>query len=393
MDLKAKIKADIARHEVMACHDIQGALAAIDFVALSQIKTDYDNEQGYQVEGGVATIFIRGLLVPNMPFDCSDWGITGYNHISEYVNRADADSNVTQIVLDVDSGGGYVHGIDTACDAIYQATKPVEAFVSGDMYSAAYWLGATADNVTATKTSGIGSIGVLIAHFEHSKRLEKVGIKPTFIRSGKWKAVFNSVEPLTDEQKERLQQEVDETASIFFNHVAYCRDIEAKTIASWQGDTFNATQAKDLNLIDAIDAAPIALTNHNTQTQATTLSEEDTVGDQTKDKERIAELEAQLEQAQKAKEQAQAKLVEMQARQRTDAINALAKKTGKTYSDDEINAMTTMDETAFNFFVSQVTAKQSNSSLPKSLFYEQALSGRTASHDDLDANFNAWANS
>lgn len=384
MNLEAQIKSDIESHELMACYDLHRSLSAIDFKALAD--SDNANDAGYSVEGDVATINVRGLLVPKMSRDYSDYGVTGYNHITEYLERANNDPSVSSIVLDVDSIGGYVRGLDEVVEAIYQSPKPVEAHASGGMYSAAYWLAASANSVTATKSSGIGSIGVLVAHYEHSKALEQEGITPTFIRSGKWKAWGGDSEPLTDEQKDRLQESVNEQASIFFNHVAANRSIEAKTVAGWQGDTFNAQTAKDYGLIDDITSQASFTTNPTLRGETMDLQQAQAKIAELEDlraKER-AEHEAQLQ----AKE---AQLAEFKAAKRDEAITALAAKTGREFSDDEVAKFKAMSDDSFEFAASLLDSVAKKPELPAQLFTEQAVNGAEQATDDLDAKIKQWA--
>ena len=86
MNLQAKIKRDINSHELMACHDLNGELASIDFKALSRYDDD-DSEAAYTVENGVATIDVRGLLVPETSSDYRSWGVTGYANLADYIQQ------------------------------------------------------------------------------------------------------------------------------------------------------------------------------------------------------------------------------------------------------------------------------------------------------------------
>lgn len=287
MNLQAKIKRDIESHALMACHDLQGELASIDFKALSRYDDD-DSEPAYTVENGVATIDVRGLLVPETGGDYRSWGVTGYANLADYIQQANDDYAVTSIVLDIDSGGGYVAGLDGITETIYQSAKPIESFVSGDAYSAAYWLAASTIKITATKQSGLASIGVYVIHSEESKWLEERGEKLSIFRSGKWKAAFNWFMPLTADEKTRLQQGVDESANIFFNHVSAQRNVDAKTVASWEGDVFTATKAKELGLIDEI--ADSVSTSSSTA-QSNNNPEEYDLNELEKAQAKIAELE------------------------------------------------------------------------------------------------------
>lgn len=397
MNLQAKIKRDIESHALMACHDLQGELASIDFKALSR-HSDDGSEAAYTVENGVATIDVRGLLVPETSSDYRSWGVTGYANLADYIQQANDDYTVTSIVLDVDSGGGYIKGIDIATEAIYQSSKPVETFISGDMYSAAYWLGASTSKVTASKQSGIGSIGVYVVHTEESGWLERYGEKVSLFRSGKWKAAFNSFMPLTDDEKQRLQEGVDESASVFFNHVAAQRNIEVKTIQGWEGDDFTATKAKELGLIDAIaDSVAVssstAQSNNNPEeydlnelekAQAKIKQlEEQAVSDKAASDQKIADAKAEAQAAKDA-------LAKTQESTRQAAIDKLAADTGRTFTDEQVTAFKAMDDAQFavaEFMAKPVEKKAPD--LPDGLDKPQATNGREGGESAIMAAVNA----
>ena len=395
MNLLDKIKADIARHELMACHDLQGQLAAIDVKALAVLGKDSDTPS-YSVDNRTATIKVRGLLVPSASHDYGDW-VTGYNYINQYLAKANNDPFVDEIVLDIDSGGGYVKGLDDVIDTIANLSKPITTHASGDMYSAAYYLGSSTNNITAEKDSGIGSIGVYVVHSEDSKALEKWGETYSIFRSGKWKGAFNWFSPLAKHEKERLQQGVDEAASLFFNHVAYKRDIDAMTIADWQGDTFSAAKAKELGLIDEIVGK--TATNSPTQveittkadTSATTTNPKENTMDLAQAQAKISELQGQVADKDSALTQAQAKandaetklaavtakFEKLQADGRNKAVADLEAKTGKTFSDAEKQAFAGMSDEQFALVASM--AESNKPAMPASLQQAQITAGNTES--------------
>ena len=399
MNLLDKIKADIARHELMACHDLQGQLAAIDVKALAVLGTDNETPS-YSVDNRTATIKIRGLLIPSASRDYGDWA-TGYNYINQYLTKANNDPSVDEIVLDIDSGGGYVKGLDDVIETIANLSKPITTYASGDMYSAAYYLGSSTDNITAEKDSGIGSIGVYVVHEESSKALEKWGETYSIFRSGKWKGAFNWFSPLAKHEKERLQQGVDEAASLFFNHVAYKRNIDTMTIADWQGDTFSATKAKELGLIDEIVGQTVTQSPVDkfletkadfsaTSTQNPINLMEDTM-DLNEAKAKISELQGQVADKDSALTAAQAKaadaetklaevttkLEKIQAESRNKAVADLEAKTGKTFSDAEKQAFASMSDDQFALVASM--AESNKPVMPASLQQAQITAGNTES--------------
>lgn len=209
-------------------------------------------------DSGLATIQIKGSL--NNSSDA--WwneciGATGYPEIREALVQAANNPEVQHIMLDIDSGGGAVSGVaDTAnlIRMVNDKVKPVSTFTDGNMMSAAYWLGSAAGSIHASKGAGVGSIGVIATHMERSKMLAEAGIGVNVIRAGKYKALANSVEPLSDEGRKQIQSSVDAAYEIFVGHVAEMRgksyEYADKVMA--EGREFFGQAAADAGLVDSI---------------------------------------------------------------------------------------------------------------------------------------------
>ena len=389
MNLQSKIKRDIESHALMACHDLQGELASIDFKSLARYNDD-DSEPTYTVENGVATIDVRGLLVPETSSDYRSWGVTGYANLADYIQQANDDYSVERIVLDIDSVGGYVKGQHLVDDTLANITKPIETFVSGNAYSAAYRIAVQTDQITASQFAGIGSIGTIVKHTERTGYLKQIGVKVTNIRSGKWKAVFGDDEPLSDEQEAEIQAGVDANAQEFFEHVASHRGLQADTIAALEGRCFEAAQAKELGLIDAIAdsvAASSSTKQSNTNPEEYDLNELEKAqaeiaalkADKVKDEQAIADAKAEALAAQNA-------LAETQAATRQTAIDKLAVDTGRTFTDEQVTAFNAMDEAQFNVVAAVMQPVPKNTPvLPAGLDKEQATSGRQSGESKIMA--------
>ena len=127
-------------------------------------------------------------------------GMRAYEDIQESVIDAATDPNVRGILLDIDSPGGDASGLPDLGDALVEAAslKPMWAAANDDAYSAAYWIAATAERIYTTRTSGIGSVGVIMVHWEMSKALEGAGYAVRVFRFGEHKAEVNRLEPLTE---------------------------------------------------------------------------------------------------------------------------------------------------------------------------------------------------
>lgn len=209
-------------------------------------------------DDGVATISIKGPLTNDGDSDWNEWmGMTGYPEIREAMISAATDTSVQHIILDIDSGGGAVSGVDDTAKLIrliHDNVKPVTAFTDGSMYSAAYWLGSSAGEVYASKAAGMGSIGVIATHMERSEMLKEAGIGVTVIRAGKYKALANGVEKLSEEGKAQIQAGVDAAYKIFVGHVAEMRgkSYEFADSVMAQGREFYGQAIADAGLADGI---------------------------------------------------------------------------------------------------------------------------------------------
>jgi len=209
-----------------------------------------------QVQNGVGILAIHGPLTNNDSPRNKYFGITSYNAIREALMYAANEPSIEAILLDISSDGGAVNGVDDAAKLISMVdrnVKPVVAYTDGAMCSAAYWLGCSAREVHASNVAIVGSIGVISTHKEHSKALKDEGVGVTVMRAGKYKALANSVEPLTKEAKDQIQGQLDAVYSIFLNHVALARGKSLESADSMaQGREFIGQQAVAVGLADSV---------------------------------------------------------------------------------------------------------------------------------------------
>lgn len=205
---------------------------------------------------GIAVIEVDGILVKKNGLD-PDCGMTGYDGIEAKIRAALADDDVKAIWLDINSGGGEVSGCFGLCDFIYQnrasnGGKLIVAMAADDAYSAAYAIASSADVVAVPPSGGVGSIGVLVVHVEESRALDEEGITATIIRSGKYKAEFNAIEPLTDDIRQRVQKEIDLVRDQFVDLVARNRGLETKIVFQTEGLTYMGRQAGAIGLVNEV---------------------------------------------------------------------------------------------------------------------------------------------
>lgn len=232
----------------------------------------------YVVRDGVLQIPVRGVLLHGFPYQFLDYA-TGYEYVQKAFERGMADGSVKGIALLIDSPGGHVAGNFDLVDKMfsYRGQKPVRAFAAEHAYSAAYSIASVADQLTVSRTGGVGSIGVVTMHIDASKMMEEIGWKVTFIHAGKHKVDGNPYEPLPEAVKERIQAKIDALYDIFVATVARNRGLDEQAVRDTEALTFTASEALSNRLADQIGALDDGLAafaaNLNSNEGGTTMSE------------------------------------------------------------------------------------------------------------------------
>lgn len=213
----------------------------------------------YVIEQRVARIPINGTLVHKLG-GVSPWsGMVGYDCLEKIVADAQANKEVGALLLDIDSPGGEVAG----CFAFARrlATmgrraggKPIIAFANEMACSAAYAIASSCDAVMTTDTGMVGSIGVYTMLVDMTKGLDKNGLKVTMVRAGERKARGGPYEAADKQTMDKLMAWVDDTWTIFADHVAANRPISAGAVKAMEGDWFTGSDALDIGLVDAVDS-------------------------------------------------------------------------------------------------------------------------------------------
>lgn len=208
----------------------------------------------YNVVKGVLQIPVFGVLLNRFSFQFGRRA-TGYQYIEKAFNRGMDDPEVKAIAFVHDSPGGEVAGNFELVDKINARTdKPTRAFAADHSYSASYSLASAANQIVMSRSGGVGSVGVVVAHVEMSERLKDWGIKVTFIFAGKHKVDGNQYEKLSDTAKTRIKAKVDRIYGEFTALVATNRDMEEQAVRDTEALTFDASDAIEVGFADRVGA-------------------------------------------------------------------------------------------------------------------------------------------
>ena len=201
------------------------------------------------VEDGIGVVAIEGPILrkPDL-FARIFFGATSSEEIGDALREAAGREDIKAVFLNIDSPGGTVAGTPELANAVavLDKKKPVYAFSSGLMCSAAYWVASQARAIYATPSAQVGSIGVVQAVIDNSAALDKAGIKVEVFSVGKYKAMGAPGTPLTDDQRDLISSNLAEIAGEF--HAAVLAKKRAIPAEAMEGQTFSGKQAQRHNL-------------------------------------------------------------------------------------------------------------------------------------------------
>lgn len=209
-----------------------------------------------QTSGAVAVLPLYGVIAPKVNAMTDISGGTSVEMFASDFNSFMRDPNIKAVVIDIDSPGGQTSLITELAATIRQArgTKPIVAVANPTAASAAYWIGSQADELVATPSGHVGSIGVFGAHEDISAMNEGIGIKTTLVSAGKYKTEGTPLAPLTDEARAHWQSLVDSAYDMFVGDVAKGRGVSPEQVRNGfgEGRMVAASDAVKEGMIDRV---------------------------------------------------------------------------------------------------------------------------------------------
>ena len=181
--------------------------------------------------------------------------VTSYEAIKDALAIV-AEAGIDRIVMDFNSGGGAVRGLDgvtTLMESLQKNGLHIHGHTDSASFSASYWMMAGCDDVTASRMAEVGSIGTMAVHMAMVNTEENRGVKFTVFKEGEFKGIGNPYEELGDKEKKYFQDNLRETNAFFLNHIVAKRGVDLDNTDAWaEGKTFYAAKAVKNGLIDRV---------------------------------------------------------------------------------------------------------------------------------------------
>jgi signal peptide peptidase SppA len=169
-----------------------------------------------------------------------------------------ADPSVAHIVIDVESPGGSVAGTPELVEVIRAARgrgKRIVAVANASAASAAYWIATAADEVIATPSASVGSVGVVVMHEDRSAADAQAGRRISYVTAGRFKAEGNPHAPLDSEARRHLQALVDTAYAEMVAQIARTRGLSVEHVRErfGQGRLLTPEDARRAGMLDGIE--------------------------------------------------------------------------------------------------------------------------------------------
>lgn len=223
----------------------------ISFVSL----LDYNKKVKDDVSGSeVAVLYAAGEIVDG---EGTGPGQIGGDKFSRELRKLREDDAVKAVVLRVNSPGGSALASDIIWREVILTKKVKPVIVSmGDLAaSGGYYISAAADSIFAEPTTITGSIGVfgVIPNFQNLMN-NKIGVHYDGVKTGKFADLMTSFDrPLTAEERDIIQREVDKVYGTFTKVVADGRKLSIADVDSiGQGRVWTGAQGVNNKLVDRL---------------------------------------------------------------------------------------------------------------------------------------------
>ena len=197
-----------------------------------------------------AMVELSGLIAPGS--DASAEKITAA------LQAAFKDKNTQGVIIRINSPGGSPVQSQTIYDEMRRLRKkypdiPLYAVVEDICASGGYFVAAGADRIYVSKSSVIGSIGVLMNGFGFSGLMEKLGVDRRLITAGENKGMLDPFSPVNDKDVEHARLLVKDIHQQFISVVREGRGKRLKeTPDMFSGLIWTGQMSIELGLADGL---------------------------------------------------------------------------------------------------------------------------------------------
>jgi protease-4 len=216
---------------------------AVSFLILISLGAFLPDRQTLAFGDRIGVIEIEGTMITGTP-------------AVEEIRQFAKDGGIRAIVLRIESPGGVVAAAQEIYDELGKARrrgKPIVASMGGIAASGGYYVACGADSIVANPGTLTGSIGVIMRLPNAEELLKKIGLQYEVIKTGKYKDAGSISRPMTQEERDLLQEMLDDVHDQFVTVVSTERNIDKDAVLEFaDGRVMSGRQALEMGLVDRL---------------------------------------------------------------------------------------------------------------------------------------------
>jgi serine protease SohB len=159
-----------------------------------------------------------------------------------------------EVLVRLENAGGLVHEHGLAASQLVRVKErgiPLTAAVDKVAASGGYLMACVADRIVAAPFAIVGSIGVLAQIPNFRRLLDERGVTVEQVKAGRYKRTVSMFGEVTEEDREKLREEIEDVHALFQAMVAkYRPGLDLERVAT--GEYWYGTRALELGLVDEI---------------------------------------------------------------------------------------------------------------------------------------------
>ena len=191
----------------------------------------------------------------------SDDGDANADEVVAGLRAAFGNSDTAGVIVRINSPGGspvqagYISAEIARLRTLHPDT-PLYAVVADVAVSGGYYVAAAADAIYASRSSIVGSIGVLMDGFGFADALQKLGVERRLITAGEHKGFLDPFSPATEDEVAHLRSMLRQIHDEFVEVVKRGRGNRISDDAEvFSGLIWTGLRGKELGLVDAFGSS------------------------------------------------------------------------------------------------------------------------------------------
>ena len=222
----------------------------------------HDEWSGYNASLGysdgscnIAVIPIAGDIVPfsGVTYEEEFFPMVNPDDVLARIRQAEQDPYIGGVLMRIDSSGVAPVASEIIANALKRTPVPSVALIREMGASGGYLIATGADTIIASPMSDVGGIGVTMSYVENWEQNQANGLSYVSLTSAPFKDVGDPNRPLTREEKQLIERDLEIYHTQFVKEVSENRGLpfeEIEVLAD--GSSMPGTLALEKKLIDAL---------------------------------------------------------------------------------------------------------------------------------------------